>query len=141
MNTLQAEQDLIDIFVNALDNITNDEVKVIAARDYSEKRKDLMVAVGIDGFTNANPMLPDYNYSVNILIDGFIKDDKDGSKFQQAKQEVLDYLQTFLMDKTKLPELFGGFPVVGMFLSNISNATTETSNQTIITLQVIASFG
>ena len=45
------------------------------------------------------------------------------------------------MDKTKLPELFGGFPVVGMFLSNISNATTETSNQTIITLQVIASFG
>ena len=45
------------------------------------------------------------------------------------------------MDKTKLPELFGDFPVVGMFLSNISNATTDDSNQTIITLQVIASFG
>lgn len=45
------------------------------------------------------------------------------------------------MDKTKLPELFVGFPVVGMFLSNISNGTTDESNQTNITLQVIASFG
>ena len=81
MNTLQAENDLIDIFVNALNENTNDEVKVIAARDYSEKRKDLMISVGIDGFTNVNPMLPDYDYSVNILIDGFIKDDKKGSDF------------------------------------------------------------
>ena len=81
MNTLQAEKDLIDIFVNALDENTNDEVKVISARDFTEKRKELMVAVGIDGFTNVNPMLPDYDYSVNILIDGFIKDDKEGSKF------------------------------------------------------------
>ena len=45
------------------------------------------------------------------------------------------------MDKTKLPQLFEGFPVVGMFLSGISNSTTDESNRTNITLQVIASFG
>lgn len=141
MNTLEAEKDLIDIFVKALDENTSNNVHVISARDYKDERDDLMVVVGIDNVSNVNPMLPDYDYTVNILVDGFIKDDREGYFFQKAKDEVLTYLQTYLMDKTKLPELFVGFPVVGMFLSNISNGTTDDSNQTNITLQVIASFG
>lgn len=141
MNTLQSEKDLIDIFVNAIDENTNQNVRVISARDYTEQRKEIMVVVGIDNVSNVNPMLPDYEYTVNILVDAFIENDREGFKFQTAKQEVLDYLQTFLMDKTKLPQLFEGFPVVGMFLSGISNSTTDESNRTNITLQVIASFG
>lgn len=141
MNTLQAEKDLIDIFVQAIDQNTNDNIKAISARDYTNERGDIMVVVGCDGFTNANPMLPDYDYTINILIDGYIKGDQEGFQFQKAKQEVLNYLQTYLMDKTKLGELFVGFPVVGMFLSGVSNSTTEESNRTNITLQVIASFG
>lgn len=141
MNTLQAEKDLIDIFVQALDENTNDEVGVISARDFTNKRGEIMVVVGCDGFTNVNPMLPDYDYTINILVDGFIENDREGFKFQTAKQEVLNYLQTYLMDKTKLGELFVGFPVVGMFLSGVANSTTEESNRTNITLQVIASFG
>lgn len=141
MNTLQAEKDLIDIFVQAIDQNTNDNIKAISARDYTNERGDVMVVVGCDGFTNANPMLPDYDYTINILIDSFIKGDQGGSQFQKAKQEVLNYLQTYLMDKTKLGELFVGFPVVGMFISGVANSTTEESNRTNITLQVIASFG
>lgn len=81
MNTLEAEKDLIDIFVKALDENTSDNVHVISARDYKDKRNDLMVVVGIDNVSNVNPMLPDYDYTVNILVDGFIKEDREGHFF------------------------------------------------------------
>lgn len=141
MSTLTAEQDLIDIFVQRLKENTSQDVTVIPMRDYTDDRDQNMIVVGISSVGNVNPMLPDYEYSVDILIDCFFDEDKQGYVFQQLKNEVLDYLQTYLMNQQLLPQMFEGFPVVGMFLGGISNSTTDASNQTTISLQVIASFG
>ena len=140
MNTLNKEKELIELLVAKLKENTNDNVEVININDYTEERVDHMISVGISNVTNVNPMLPDYDYTVDILIDSYIANDKYGHQFEQNKSEVLGYLQTYLMDKTKLSELFEQIPVVGFFLINISNSTTEESNICRISLQVIASY-
>lgn len=143
MNTLDKEQELIDIFVKALDGVTNQFVDVISARDYTEDRADRMVVVGISNTVLSNPQnpfLPDYDYTVDILVDCFVKGDEQGYFFQEAKNQVLNFLEKYLQDKNLLEELFGEFPVVGLFLNGISNTTTEDSNQTTISLRVVASF-
>lgn len=140
MSTLNKEKELIELLVAKLNEHTNDNVEVININDYTEERKDHMISVGISNVSNVNPMLPDYDYTVDILIDSYIANDKYGHQFEQNKKEVLAYLQTYLMDKTKLAELFEQIPVVGFFLINISNSTTEQSNICRISLQVIASY-
>ena len=125
MNTLNKEKELIELLVGKLKENTNDNVEVININDYTEERVDHMISVGISNVTNVNPMLPDYDYTVDILIDSYIANDKYGHQFEQNKNEVLGYLETYLMDKTKLSELFDPIPVVGFFLINVSNATTE----------------
>lgn len=140
MNTLNREKELIELLVQKLNENTNDNVEVININDYTEERKDHMVSVGISNVNNVNPMLPDYDYTVDILIDSYIANDKYGHQFEQNKKEVLGYLETYLMDKTKLAELFEQIPVVGFFLINTSNSTTEQSNICRISLQVIASY-
>lgn len=140
MNTLNKEKELIELLVGKLKENTNDNVEVININDYTEERVDHMISVGISNVTNVNPMLPDYDYTVDILIDSYIANDKYGHQFEQNKNEVLGYLETYLMDKTKLSELFDPIPVVGFFLINISNSTTEESNICRISLQVIASY-
>lgn len=140
MNTLDKEKDLIELLVEKINEHTGNKVEVININDYTDKRKDHMISVGISNVTNVNPMLPDYEYTVDILVDSFIDKDKYGHQFNTNKSELLNYLETYLMDKTKLPELFEDIPVVGMFLTNIINSTSDTSNLCRITLQVIASY-
>lgn len=141
MSTLTAEQDLIDIVVQKLKENTTQDVTVIPMRDYTDDRTQNMIIVGISNVTNVNPTQKDYDYTLDILIDCFLDQDKQGYFFQIIKNEVLDYLEKYLMNQQLLPEMFDDFPVVGMFLNGISNSTTEESNQTNISLQVIASFG
>ncbi|MBO7713591.1 MAG: hypothetical protein J6S85_26095 [Methanobrevibacter sp.] len=71
MSTLTAEQDLIDIIVQKLKDNTTQDVTVIPMRDYTEERKDNMIIVGISNVSNVNPTLPDYDYTVDILVDCF----------------------------------------------------------------------
>ena len=125
MNTLNKDKELIELLVQKIDENTNDNVEVININDYTEEREDHMISVGISNKINVNPMLPDYDYTVDILIDSYIANDKYGHQFEQNKNEVLGYLETYLMDKTRLAELFDPIPVVGFFLINVSNATTE----------------
>ena len=141
MSTLTAEQDLIDIVVQKLKENTTQDVTVIPMRDYTDDRTQNMIIVGISNVTNVNPTQKDYDYTLDILVDCFLDQDKQGYFFQIIKNEVLDYLEKYLMNQQLLPEMFDDFPVVGMFLNGISNSTTEESNQTNISLQVIASFG
>lgn len=140
MSTLNREKELIETIVSKLRENTNDNVEVININDYTEERTDHMISVGISNVNNVNPMLPDYDYSVDIVVDSYISNDRYGHQFEQNKSEVLGYLETFLMDKTKLAELFDQIPVVGFFLTNVSNSTTEESNICRISLQVIASY-
>ena len=92
MNTLNKEKELIELLVAKLKENTNDNVEVININDYTEERVDHMISVGISNVTNVNPMLPDYDYTVDILIDSYIANDKYGHQFEQNKSEVLGYL-------------------------------------------------
>lgn len=140
MSTLNREKELIETLVEKIKDHVNNVVEVININDYTEERKDHMISVGISNTNNVNPMLPDYEYTVDILVDSFICNDRYGHQFEIDKSEVLDYLQTFLMDKTRLAQLFGVIPVVGFFLNGISNSTTQQSNICRISLQVIVSY-
>ena len=99
-----------------------------------------MVVVGITNATNVNPTLPDYDFTVQILVDSFIKGDEDGYKHDEIVETVQDYLENFLNDQSRLAELFDDIPIVGMFLLNSSNTANEASNQTFIQLQCIGSW-
>ena len=140
MNTLDKEKDLVELMVQKIDEATDQNVKVICTDDYTEEREDYMVAIGITNTNQVNPFLPDYQYTLNILIDCFINNDKQGYYFEKTKKEVLNFLEPYIMDKTRLGQLFEDIPVVGFFLNGINNTTTEQSNKSIISFQVIASY-
>lgn len=137
---MKEERELITKFINKIDAITKDDVNVIAAKDFSQERDENMVVVGVQNVINVNPTLPDYEFTVNILIDSFIKSDKGGYKHDQIVQTIEDYLETFLNDQSRLAELFDDIPIVGMFLISSRNNQTDQSNQTMISLQVIGSW-
>ena len=138
---MKKERELITKLVEKLNEVTGEDVRVIAAKEFSEEREDNMIVVGITNVTNVNPTLPDYDFTVKILIDSFIKEDEDGYKHDQIVETVQDYLNKFLNDQSRLAELFDDIPIVGMFLSDVSNSASEVSNQTFIYLQVIGSWG
>lgn len=137
---MREERELVQKIVDKLDAITADDVRVITSKDQKEQRTSNMVVVGVTGVDNVNPTLPDYDFSVRILVDSFIEDDKDGYKHDQIVEAVETYLETYLDDQKRLAELFDDIPIVGMFLRGISNVSNEQSNQTFIELQVIGSY-
>ena len=143
METLNKEKQLIEKLVSKIRENVNDKVEVININDYTDERKDHMISIGISNMVPShpqNPMLPDYDYTVDILIDSYIAEDRYGQQFEQNKSEVLGYLEPFLQNQKRLGELFDEIPIVGCFLSGVSNATTEESNQSRISLRVIASY-
>lgn len=138
--TLDKEKELVDLLVEKIKDIIDDNVQVIASSDFDEERKDFVVVVGINNTTQVNVGLPDYEYNLQVIIDCFIDSDKQGYIYNQVKSQVLDYLETYVMDRTKLPELFDQIPVVGFFLDGITNSVTEDSNKCIINFRVIVSY-
>lgn len=137
---MRQERELIQKFVDKLDAITENDVKVIASKEQKEQRDENMIVVGITNVLNVNPTLPDYDFTVNILIDSFIKPDRDGFKHDAIVETVEDYLEEFLNDQSRLSELFDDIPIVGMFFLGKTNTANEQSNQTDIQLQVIGSY-
>ena len=137
---MRQERDLIQKFIEKLDAITEDDVTVIAAKQQLEKRTSNMVVVGVTNVSNVNPTLPDYDFTVQILIDCFIKDDRQGYKHDAIVETIDDYLEEFLNDQSRLGQLFQQIPIVGMFLLGKNNTANDDSNQTFIQLQVIGSY-
>lgn len=137
---MREERELIQKLVEKLDEVTADDVTVIASKEQNEQRTSNMVVVGVTNVDNVNPTLPDYDFSVRILVDSFIEDDKDGYKHDQIVEAVETYLETYLDDQKRLAELFDDIPCVGLFLRGISNSANEQSNQTFIELQCICSY-
>ena len=138
--TLDKEKEFVDLLTEKIKEQMEQNVQVIAASDFTEERGQNVVVVGINNSTQVNVGLPDYQYSVQIIVDCFIDGDKQAYKFNQIKGKVLDYLETYLMDRRRLPELFEAIPVVGFFLDGISNNVTEESNKCIIGLRAIVSY-
>lgn len=143
MDTLGKENELIELLVEKINQATSDDVMVIKTTDYTEERNDYMVAIGVSQVVPAhpdNPMLPDYQYTLGILVDCFITDDKEGYKFEKTKQEVTAFLEPYLKDRTKLEELFEDIPVVGFFLTGLDNSSNEESNKALLTFRVVVSY-
>ena len=140
LNTMSKYKELERILVEKIDEATSDNVKVITANEYGEDRDSFMVVVGVNDVAVANPLLPDYQYTLDILVDCFINEDKAGSVYETTVQQISDLLQPYLRDPNLLSDLFGDFPICGMFMSRMTNMTTEESNQTTISLQLFASF-
>lgn len=135
------QDDIREIFKENLTQlITSDKVRVASTLDQVGERPPFVVVVGIDDVKNINPMFDDYQFTVKILIDFYIKDDKEGYFFTTIRDQISNYLRIYLNDKTKLPEFFGNENIVGMFLEGVDNNTTQYSNQTFIILKVIGSW-
>lgn len=135
------QDDIRETFKENLQNIvTNPDVRVATTLEQMEERPPFAVVVGIEDVKNVNPLLDDYQFTVKILIDFYIKDDKEGFFFTQTRQQITDYLRIYLKDKTKLPQFFGNENIVGMFLDDSVNTMTESSNQCFIILRVIGSW-
>ena len=120
--------------------VTNSNVRVATILEQDEERPSFAVVIGILDVKNVNPLLDDYQFTVQILIDFYIADDKEGYFFTQTRQQITDYLRIYLKDKNKLPQFFGNDNIVGMFLDESVNNTTDTSNQCFIRLRVIGSW-
>lgn len=135
---MKEEEHIIQTFVDKLNQITGDDVAVINSKDFEEDREPFVVAVGITSVENINPLLPDYRMHLKILIDFFIAEDKVGHRFNQTKETICDWVEEYLLNKNKLPELDGA--IVGLFLEGQENNLTQTSNQTVLRLQVITSY-
>ena len=135
---MKEEEQIIQTFVEKINQITNNDVVVIDSKNFEEDRDPFVVAIGITGVENINPLLPDYRMHLKILIDFYIADDKGGYNFNQAKETICDWVEGYLLDKTKLHQL--GDEIVGLFLEGQENNLTQNSNQTILKLQVITSY-
>ena len=125
---------------NLLNVVDNDQVRVATILQKVDERPPFVVVVRVTDVKNINPLLDDYQFTVQILIDFFIKDDQEGYLFTQTREKITDYLRIYLKDKTKLPQFFGNENIVGMFLDSSDNNVSDTSNQTVITLKVIGSW-
>ena len=138
---MREQRELINKIITKLKTATSDlDVRIIASKEQEEKRADNMVVVGITNVTNVNPGLPDYDFSVNILIDSRITADREGHTHDSIVQTVEEYLQSYLTDQSRLSEMFQQIPIVGMFLNNKINTANDESNQTVINLQLIGSY-
>lgn len=138
--TLNREKELVDHLVNKIKDQVSQNVQVIAASDFTEERKDYVVVVGINNTVQAHPFVPAYQYNLEIIVDCFIDSDKEGYIYNQVKDQILGYLEPYIMDKNKLGELFDPIPIVGFFLEGVSNSTTDQSNKAIIGFRVVASY-
>lgn len=138
--TLNREKELVDHLVNKIKDQVEQDVQVIAASDFTEERTDNVVVVGINNTVQAHPFVPAYQYNLEIIVDCFINSDKEGYRYNQIKEQILGYLEPYIMDKTKLAELFDPIPIVGFFLEGVSNSTTDQSNKAIIGFRVVASY-
>lgn len=135
---MKEEEQIIQTFIEKLNQITDDEVDVINSKDFTDDRGPSTVAVGITSVENINPLLPDYRMHLKILIDFYIADDKAADKFNQTKETICNWVEEYLLNKNKLPELDEA--IVGLFLEGQENGLTQSSYQTALRLQVITSY-
>ena len=132
------ERELIQKFVNILSEI--DGSTAISATDFTEEREANMIVVGIESTEQVNPLLPDYAYTVSIVVDCFIDSDEDGEIFRGIHKEVRRILDEYVNKEKPLESMFEEIPVVGMFPDTENETIDDKSNRVTMTYRVIASF-
>lgn len=129
--------EIINSIVNLLSDI--EDATTICYNDFTEERKFNMIVIGIDGVEQVNFQLPDYSYDMTILVDTFIDDDNNGTIFKSTVDEVQDRINTYVMDKTLLDDLFGDLCVVYFNVEKFNFSITEKSNRFEAKLKIIQS--
>lgn len=132
------ERSVIKKIIDVIGNI--EDATIISNYDFTEERTANMIVVGIDQVEQLNINLPDYRYLVNITIDCFIEDDKDGSTFEFIVNTVKDKINNYINKNASLESAFQELPVVGWLNLNVENSITTESNRAVITSEVIASY-
>lgn len=132
------EKILIQKIINIIGNIEN--ATIISSYDFTDERTSNMIVVGIDTVEQLNVNLPDYKYTVNITIDSYIEDDKDGAIFNNIVNFVKAKINNYINRNSALENAFQELPVVGWINMNIQNSMTTESNRAVITSDVIASY-
>ena len=134
------EEEIVKDVVDFLSSV--DDATAVAATDFTEERDSNMIVVGITNTEQVNDGLPDYKYTLEILVDTFIESDIDGELFHKTRAAVRRMLDEYVMqlNKADFSQIFGEIPVVGLFFDGMTAAVLEKSNRTSMTYTVVASF-
>lgn len=119
--------------------IKDKKVKVALNTDFEDQREPYMVAIGCSSIENMNPHLMDYRFTIKIVIDFFIEDDKEGYFFKKTRDQLYEYIQKhFILTRNNLSQIEEGIVYCG--LDNYENMLTESSNRCQIYLQLVGSW-
>lgn len=132
------DNDLVDKLIEYFDDI--EDVKIISSKDFVDERDPYMVVIGIESKRQVYPTLPDYEYTISILIDTFITDDEKGKKVDEIKSVIESKLFSLTSLKKPLIEVFGNLPVVGIIPENITDSITNESNRSEMSYLIYTSF-
>lgn len=132
------EKDVIQKVINIIGDVEN--AKVISSFDFTEDREPFMIVVGIDTVEQLNPNLPDYRYALNITVDCFIEDDRNGELFHEILKNVDAKINTYINRDADLEVAFQEIPVVGWINARKEFSITTESNRCILNSDLIASF-
>lgn len=134
------KREIEDAIINVLNGI--EDTTVQHAYDFTEQRTTNMIVVGITREQNLNISLPDYRYSLEISVNSFIDEDKDGKIFESIVHEVDRRLSKFYLKESPLEDLFGTDEIVYFEKENVEfmlNAESR-ANQSAFNFTVIGSF-
>lgn len=134
------EEKLIEKVITALSGIEDTQAQSVM--DFTEKRVDNMIIVGISETRQLNEGcdVPDYEHSMDILIDCGIPEDDDGSGFYRIISQVKERLLPYELNQSALASLFGEIPVVYFQFVNQTFGVSERSNTTTLRYRIITSY-
>lgn len=131
----QLEQKIIDFIKR---DFWGGDLQIINARDFTEQRQQAVFVVGIEQVTQMNLGLPDYSWSFNCILDVFIDNDRDGTRFFDYTT-MLQFLLNRLQKREQLKNIFGDIPAVGYIPEAITSTITDDSNRLQIKFSIITS--
>ena len=118
-----------------------DGAKTIAASDFTEEREVNMIIVGIDDVERVHFGLDDFKYTMTIVIDSFIDEDKDAAEFNRINEEVLDRLNDVFDSPKSYADIFPDLDrIVHFHFDKETAVITERSNRAEISIEIVGSF-
>lgn len=121
-------------------NYTQQNGATISSNDYSQDRKSFMIVVGITNVEQIYPTLPDYKYTMSIVVDCFIADDINGTKTDQLAQLIEDKMNKLIFKQIKFSEVFGEIPIVGILNKSKQFSISQDSNRVEFSFELFGSF-
>lgn len=128
---------IIDKLLNAVNGIA--DATKISVTDFTEERDTNMIVIGVDNVEQVNFSLPDYKYTVAILVDTIIQDDTDCTLHKNTCKAVDDIFEPYTSHLRPLDVLFEEAPVVGMIFKGKKTSMTQSSYQATYTFEIITS--